>query len=247
MEWLSGLGHEHQLWIQRDTFAPATTDATLNLIATFRRHEVSYISYYDAGRDGMITFRIQAKACIKKGKTCTYRAGSMVYHMWKQMVSIIQNQAVRWKPSMKSDWMASATQMLVLLCQTSDRSKTGSAQYPGLFEWIQDPDKKWHQLYFMRKDPLRFLDKSERSFFANYAQEIAYVKWLLGEPNDRFGRNRNWMFTFGPIQVLFDKSCLWRPQKNLRTFLHQHVLLTQASRLLQHLFTTDRTPKKHTV
>jgi hypothetical protein len=37
---------------------------------------------------------------------------------------------------MKSDWMASATQMLVLLCQSSDRSKTGSAQYPGLFEWI---------------------------------------------------------------------------------------------------------------
>jgi hypothetical protein len=113
-------------------------------------------------------------------------------------------------------------------------------------DW-QDPDKKRHQLYFMRKDPLRFLEKSERSFSANYAQEIAYVKWLLGEPNDRFGRNRNWMFTFGPIQVLFDKSCLWRTQKNLRTFLHQHVLLTQASRLLQHLFTTDRTPKKHTV
>jgi hypothetical protein len=78
MEWLSGLGHEHQLWIQRDTFAPATTDATLYLIATFRRHEVSNISYYDAGRDGMITLRIQAKACIKKGKTCTYRGGSMV-------------------------------------------------------------------------------------------------------------------------------------------------------------------------
>ena len=34
------------------------------------------------------------------------------------MVSIIQNQAVRWEPSMKSNWMASATQMPVVLCQT---------------------------------------------------------------------------------------------------------------------------------